>query len=128
MTPPEGNTFLLYAPLIALALVYGLVFLTATVLGNRRGPEARERMLDVAFGVGLLAAAYTLVLLIVALVTLPDLVVDLVRIMLVVGAFFAVLLSLLFALFELIFGRGARRVRGVQSRPVAERSADSSSG
>jgi Na+/melibiose symporter-like transporter len=121
---PEGNSFALYAPLIVLALVYAAVNIAAAAAGNSRGPEARERLQDVAFAVGLLAAAYTVVLFIVSIVTLPDLVVDLVRIMLVVGAFFAVLLSVLFAIVELIFGRARR----TQPLPVAERSADSSSG
>ena len=56
--------------------------------------------------------------------TLPDLVVDLIRIVLVVGLFFAVLMSALFAIIELVLGR----TRSTQPLPVAERSADSSSG
>ena len=122
--PPDGNSFVFYAPLIALALIYAVIFVAAAAAGNRRGPEARERLRDIAFGVGLLAAVYTLILLIVSVISLPDLFVDLVRIVLVVGAFFLALLSLLFAIFELIIGRTGR----TQPLPVAERSADSSSG
>jgi hypothetical protein len=124
VNPPDGNAFALYAPLIVLALVYGALFVAAAAAGTRRGPEARERMQDIAFGVGLLAAAYTLVLFVLSLVTLPDLVVDLIRIVLVVGVFFAVLMSALFAIIELVLGR----TRSTQPLPVAERSADSSSG
>ena len=106
---PDGNSFVLYAPLILIGLVYAVLFVTAQVLGSRGATERRERLLDVAFGAALLAAVYTLILLIVSAVTLPNLLVDLVRIVLVVVAFFGLLLSLLFAVFELIFGRGAKR-------------------
>ena len=122
---PDGNPTAFYFPLILLGLLYGALYVAAQTAGTRRGAEARERMLDMAFGVALLVVAYTLVLLIISIVTLPDLIVDLVRIILVVGAFFAVLLGVLFALFELLIG-ASRRTRRVQ--PVAERNADSSSG
>jgi len=121
---PDGNPTAFYFPLIALGLLYGALYVAAQTAGNRRGAEARERMLDMAFGVALLVVAYTLVLLIISVVTLPNLIVDVVRIVLVVGAFFAVLLSVLFGLFELLIGR----TRSTQPLPVAERSADSSSG
>ena len=49
MNPPDGNAFALYAPLIVLALVYGALFVAAAAAGTRRGPEARERMQDIAF-------------------------------------------------------------------------------
>jgi hypothetical protein len=121
---PDGNPTAFYLPLILLGLAYAVVYVIAQTAGARRGAQARERLLDVAFGVALLAAAYTVVLLIISVVTLPDLIVDLVRIVLVMVAFFGVLLSVLFAIFELIFGRVGR----TQPLPVAERSADSSSG
>jgi len=121
---PDGNPTAFYFPLLLLGLAYAVLYATAQGAGRRRGEEARERGLDIAFGVALLAVAYTLVLLIISIVTLPNLIVDLVRIVLVVSAFFAVLLGVLFGLFELIFGRS----RGRQPLPVAERSADSSSG
>ena len=121
---PDGNPTVFYLPLLLLGLAYAVVYAIAQAAGTRRGQEARERMLDVAFGVALLAAVYTLVLLIISVVTLPDLVVDLVRIVLVMVAFFAVLLSVLFGIFELLFGRVGR----TQPVPVADRSADSSSG
>ena len=124
MNPPDGNSFSLYAPLIVLLLAYAAVSVAAAAAGNRSGPAARERLQDIAFGVALLAAAYTVVLLIVSVVSLPDLFVDLIRILVVVGLFFLVLISLLFAIIELLFGR----TRRTQPLPVAERSADSSSG
>ena len=105
---PDGNPTAFFLPLILLAIVYAVMFVLAQALGTRRGPESRERVLDSAFGVAVLAAAYTLVLLIISVVTLPDLIVDLVRIVLVVGAFFALLISVLFGIFELIFGRASR--------------------
>jgi hypothetical protein len=114
VNPPDGNAFALYAPLIVLG----------AAPGNRRGPAASGRIHDFAFGVALLAAAYTVVLFIVSLVTLPDLVVDLIRIVLVMGVFFLVLISVLFAIVELLLGRARR----TQPLPVAERRADSSSG
>ena len=128
---PDGNPTAFYFPLLLLGLAYGVLYAVAQAAGRRRGEEARERVLDIAFGVALLAVAYTLVLLIISLVTLPDLIVDLVRIVLVVSAFFGVLLAVLFGIFELLFGRsrrtsalaGGRAQRGLQlglSELVAE--------
>lgn len=124
MNPPDGNSFSLYAPLIVLGLAYAVASIAAAAAGNRSGPAARERVQDIAFGIALLAAAYTVVLLIVSVVSLPDLVIDLIRIVVVVGLFFLVLIGVLFAIIELLFGRARR----TQPLPVAERSADSSSG
>lgn len=124
MRPPDGNGVVFYVPLVVLGLLYAALFIVSRFLAARDDTSASERMADLTFGVGLLAAAYTVVLLIVSVITLPDLVVDLVRIVVVVGAFFAVLLSVLFGIFELLIGRGTR----TQPLPVADRSAGSSSG
>ena len=124
MNPPDGNSFSLYAPLIVLLLAYAAVSVAAAVAGNRSGQAARERIQDIAFGVAVLAALYTVILFIVSVITLPDLVADLFRVVLVVGVFFLALISVLFAIIELLFGRAGR----TQPLPVAERSADSSSG
>jgi cytochrome bd-type quinol oxidase subunit 2 len=121
---PDGNSTAFYFPLIALGVVYLVLFVVSRFFAAREEPETSERMADLAFGIGLLAAGYTVVLLIVAVITLPDLVVDLVRIVLVVGAFFAALLGVLFGIFELLIGRRTR----IQPVAVAERSADSKSG
>jgi len=121
---PDGNSTAFYFPLIALGVVYLVLFVVSRFFAAREEPDTSERMADLAFGVGLLAAGYTVVLLIVAVITLPDLVVDVVRIVLVVGAFFAALLAVLFGIFELLIGRRTR----IQPVAVAERSADSKSG
>jgi cytochrome bd-type quinol oxidase subunit 2 len=121
---PDGNSTAFYFPLIALGVVYLVLFVVSRFFAAREETGTSERMADLAFGVGLLAAGYTVVLLIVAVITLPDLVVDVVRIVLVVGAFFAALLAVLFGIFELLIGRRTR----IQPVAVAERSADSRSG
>ena len=107
--PPDGNSTAFFLPLLLLGVAYAVVYVVSGVLGSRGDEGGRERALDIAFGVGVLAALYTLILMIVALITLPDLVADLVRIVLVVVAFFGVLLSLLFGLFELIIGYRGKR-------------------
>jgi hypothetical protein len=122
--PPDGNSTSFYLPLIALAVLYAALFIVSRFLAARDEADSSERVADLTFGVGLLAAAYTVVLLIVSVITLPDLVVDLVRIVLVVGAFFAVLLSVLFGIFELLIGRTQR----TQPLPVPDRGTDSGSG
>lgn len=124
MRPPDGIGSAFLFPLVALAVVYALVGVAGRYFNAREEHDTGERMADIGFGVGCLAAVYTLVLLIVSVISLPDLVIDLIKIVLVLGAFFGLLLSVLFGLFELLIGRGGR----AQPLPVAERNAGSNSG
>jgi hypothetical protein len=98
-----------FSPLWIMAIAYGALFVLAQVAGARGATDLRERLLDFGFVVGLLAAAWVVVLLLTAIVSESDLVYDMVVILLVVVAFFALLLFALFAIFELIFSRGRRR-------------------
>ena len=102
-------SFSLYLPLLVLGLICLVLFIAAQVTRSREGGALSERLLDVTFGLALLAGAYVIVLLLIALVSEPDVIYDIVAIMLIVGIFFAVLLFLLFGVFELIFSRTGRK-------------------
>ena len=99
----------LYMPLLFLVLVYALGAIVTAVIGSRGNEERAERMRDLLFGLALAGAAYVVVLLLIALVSVPDLVTDMVIIVLVIGGFFALLLVVLFLVFELLLSRGPRR-------------------
>jgi cytochrome bd-type quinol oxidase subunit 2 len=102
-------SFSLYLPLIFLGLAYLVVLIAAQPVRARGNKELAERMLDISFGLALLAGVYVVVLLLISLVSEPDLIYDMLSIMLVVAVFFAVLLLVLFGLFELVFSRGGRK-------------------
>ena len=102
-------SFSLYLPLVFLGLGYLVLFLVAQVVRSRGNEAGGERLLDLSFGCALLAGAYVVVLLLISLVSEPDLIYDMLTIMLVIAVFFAVLLGLLFAIFEFFFSRGGRK-------------------
>jgi hypothetical protein len=94
----------LYTPLLLVAVVYTGLSIAAGI-ATRRGDTARgERLLDLGFATALIAAAYTVILLILAAVDAPGRFTDAITIMLVIGAFFVLLLLALFAVAQL-FGR-----------------------
>jgi hypothetical protein len=80
-------------------------------MARREDNERSERYRDLAFGTALAAAAYTVVLLILAAVDAPNRFTDAVEIMFVTLAFFALLLGLLF-----LISQGYARVRGRPGR------------
>lgn len=104
-------SFSLYMPLIVLGVVYGVLFVIAQVQSGRGNRARSERLLDFGFALALLAAAYVVVLLLISLVSMPDLIYDMIVIVVVVGVFFAVLLFVLFGLFELLVSRRPRRAK-----------------
>ena len=98
----------LYSPLLLALLLYVVLFITASIMRARENEAGAERMLDIGFLLALVAGAWTAVLLIFAIMDEPDDIWDMVVIVVIIGVFFVVLLSLLFALFEFIFTRGRR--------------------
>ena len=107
----------LYSPLLLALLVYGVLFIAASIMRSRGNDDRAERILDIGFLVALIAGAWTIVLLVFAILDEPDDIWDMVIIVVIIGVFFAVLLSLLFGLFEWIFTRGSRRRREAPEQP-----------
>ena len=107
----------LFSPLLLAVLIYAVLFIVASVMRSRGNDDRAERMLDAAFLLALVAGAWTAVLLIFAILDEPDDIWDMVIIVVIIGVFFAVLLSVLFGLFELILTRGRRRPSEAIERP-----------
>jgi hypothetical protein len=114
--------WLLYVPLLLAALLYALLYIASQIVGSRGNAAGAARLLDVGFVLAAAAAAWTLVLLVLAIFSEPDDIWDMIIILVVVGVFFAVLLVLLFGLFEWIVSRGGKR-RGAVPEEAATRDA-----
>ncbi len=99
----------LYTPLLVVLAVYAGLNVTSGVMAGRGNHERADRYADLAFGAALAAAAYTVVLLILAAFDAPSRFTDAIEIMFVTLAFFVLLLSLLF-----LIAQGLARIR---SRP-----------
>jgi hypothetical protein len=100
----------IFQPLIFLAVIAAILYVAGQVVQARGNVEGGERVLDIAFGVSLLAGVYVVIVLLLALFDEPDVIYDAILIILIVAVFFVVLLGALFGLFELLFSR-ARRPR-----------------
>ena len=107
----------LFSPLLLAVLVYAVLSIVAAVMRSRGNGDGAERMLDVGFLVALVAGAWTAILLVFAILDEPDDIWDMVIIVVIIGVFFAVLLSVLFGVFELILTRGRRRPSEAVERP-----------
>jgi hypothetical protein len=101
-------SFSLFSPLILFALAVGILAIAGRVVKRRGNEEGGDKLADLSFGVSLLAGVYVLVLLVLAALDEPDLVYEAFVIVLVIGAFFALLVSLLFVIFELVGSRFTR--------------------
>jgi hypothetical protein len=92
----------MYAPLVILFVGYAVL----AILANRaRGHDDRasaERFAGYSFGLVLLAAVWTVVLLLSAMVSYPSRFQDMVIILVVMLVFFALLVLMFFVLTELI--------------------------
>ena len=99
----------LFSPLMVAALLYVALYAAGNVVEGRGRAESAERVRDLSFAVALVAAGYTALLLVIGIVGRPGEFLDLVRVVLVVGAFFLLLLLVFFGIFELIASRGRRR-------------------
>lgn len=107
-TPSDGISSGMFTPLVFGTIIYVVLLLAATVLENR--DDARgETLGNVSFVVLLLLGVYTAVLLISALAQQFELIVDMLEIMAIVVAFFAVIILVLFGL-SLLFGLIGRLV------------------
>jgi TRAP-type C4-dicarboxylate transport system permease large subunit len=98
----------LYTPLVVLLAIYALLALLAARARGREDRDRTDRFETIAFGVLLVAALYTIVLVISAVFSYPSRSTDMVTIILVICGFFALLLFAFFVLAELI----PRRLRG----------------
>ena len=86
----------LYTPLLFVAIAYAGLSIAAGI-ANRRGDDDRaDRLLDLAFATALIAAAYTLILLVLSAVDAPSRFTDAITIMLIIWGFFILLLFVLF--------------------------------
>lgn len=97
----------LYLPLILIAVAFALVSAMAGVTAGRGNQERAERLRDIGFVIVLVGAVWVIILALVALISEPDDIGDMLTITLVVVVFFAILLLVLFGL-SLVFGRLAR--------------------
>jgi small-conductance mechanosensitive channel len=99
----------MYTPLVILLAAYVVLILLANRARGREDTERTDRYDTFAFGVLLIAALYTIVLVISAVFAYPSRSTDMVTIVLVIGAFFAALLFVFFLLAEWLprnVGRG----------------------
>lgn len=108
-------SFSLYLPLVVLAFVALVVFIAAQLVGSGERHELSEKLHDVSFAIALLGSIYVAVLLVISLVSEPDVIYDIILTMLIVFVFFAVLLLLLFGVFELLFSRGRPKATPTKS-------------
>ena len=106
----------LYTPLVVLLAVYVVLVLIAGRARGREDTDRAERFDTFAFAVLLVAALYTIVLVITAAFSYPSRSTDMVTILLVICGFFALLLFAFFVIVEWIPGRLSRR----EERPPAE--------
>jgi Kef-type K+ transport system membrane component KefB len=106
----------MYTPLVVLLVAYAALSLLAGRALSREDTDRAERFGTIAFAVLLVAALYTIVLVISAVFAYPSRSTDMVTIVLVMCGFFALLLFVFFLLAEWIPGRLRRR----EERPPAE--------
>jgi hypothetical protein len=95
----------MYTPLVVLLVIYVALILVAGRARGAENTERTDRFETYAFGVLLIAALYTIVLVISAVFAYPSRSTDMVTIILVICAFFALLLFAFFLLAEWIPGR-----------------------
>jgi Na+/H+ antiporter NhaC len=102
----------MFTPFVLLIVAYALL----SILGSRaRGKDDRaaaDRWANIAFAVVLIAALYAVVMLVSAVVSYPARFYDMLVILVVIVAFFALLMGLFFVLAEVVPGalrRGRNR-------------------
>jgi hypothetical protein len=100
-------TWGLYFPLILVAAAFAIVSAAAGVVGGRGNETGGERLRDIGFLIVLLGAAWVVVLSLMALISKPNDIGDMLLITLVIVVFFAILLVALFGL-SLLAGRLGR--------------------
>lgn len=98
-------SYSLFQPLIVIAVVAAILAIAGRVVTGRGNEEGGGKLADLSFGVMMLAGVYVVVLLVLAALDEPDLVYEAFVIILVIAAFFAIVVTLLFVVFELIGSR-----------------------
>jgi hypothetical protein len=106
----------LYTPLVVLLAAYVVLVLIAGRARGKEDTDRAERFDTFAFAMLLVAALYTIVLVITAVFQYPSRSTDMVTILLVICGFFALLLFAFFVIVEWIPRRLSRR----EGRPPAE--------
>lgn len=96
--------YALFTPLVYLGLIYAVLTVAGGVVENRGHRETGDTIQTIGFGAILLAAPYTVVLLVLALIEYPTRMGDLGLIMGTTFAFFGVVLCVLLVLAELKVG------------------------
>jgi len=92
----------MYTPIAVLVAVYAVLSILANRARSHDDRAQADRWANIAFAVVLVAAVYAVVLLITAIFSYPSRSSDMVTIILVMGAFFALLLFVFFVIAELI--------------------------
>lgn len=92
--------FGLYYPLIALALIYTVLTVAGRIIEGRGNRSTGETVQALGFGAMLLAAPYTLLLLVISLINYPVRLSDMAIVFAIVFVFFALVLGLLLVLGE----------------------------
>jgi uncharacterized membrane protein YccC len=100
----------LYFPILILGAAYAALTAWAGIVSNRGDRDRSERFRDFAFGAALLAAGYTAILVILVAVDTPNRFSDAVTIILVICAFFGLLLVVLYLIAQVV-GLVTRRAR-----------------
>jgi hypothetical protein len=98
--PDVGLSSSLFTPLVLLLIVYVVLYASGQALPGNRGLAA----LDASFALLLLIAAYTLVLVILAVAQKYTLIADLLGTLAVIIVFFAILGVVLLGIFDLGIG------------------------
>ena len=108
-------TWGLYFPLILAGVAYAIAAIAAGVMAGRGNDAGAERVRDAGFMLLLAAGTWVVVLLLLALFSEPDDLWDMVMITLLIVAFFAILLLVLFGISLLVgrIGRTASRRRRI---------------
>jgi hypothetical protein len=106
--PVDGLETFLWQPLLIVALVYAVLFVIGNVVEGRGDGSTAETVRDINFGIIVLAALYTVGLVIYSLIERPGLVGDMLLIVLILVVFFGLLVVILYA----VFGKLLPRLRG----------------
>lgn len=112
--PAEGLSASMFQPLFVGAVIYVVLYLVGATFQSRDDPRG-ETVGDVAFVVLALMGIYTVVLAITALASEFDLIVDMLKIVAIIVAFFGILIVLLFGIGTLfgLIGRVTSRKKRV---------------
>ena len=112
----------MYTPLVVLLVVYAALGIVANRARANEDTDRSERFGTFQFAVLLVAALYTIVLVISAVFAYPSRSTDMVTIIVVICAFFALLLFAFFLIAEWIPGKLSRREERPPPEPIETRS------